>query len=125
MIFFNTAFKLIASADRTRTKRPWHSSRRSSASCSKRRSWEAMLGPLMMKAAGSLVLKQCQRMFDILTSSAGEHTLPVGHLARTTPLHQVLFGSPLSKHAGSALSVILLFVTAKTTSKGTIPGSGG
>ncbi len=56
MIFFSTAFRLGASADRMRTNLPWQTSCSFSDSCSNRRSWEATVGPAMMNAAGILVL---------------------------------------------------------------------
>lgn len=54
MIFFSVAFRFAASEDRSLTKRLGAEPASLSCSCSKRRSWEARFGPVMMKADGIL-----------------------------------------------------------------------
>lgn len=51
MIFFSVAFKFGASADRSLTKVLLAESPSSSASCSNRRSWDEMFGPVTISAA--------------------------------------------------------------------------
>lgn len=54
MIFLSAFFRLVASEDRSRMNLLVDARWRDSDSCSKSKSWEAMLGPVMMKADGIL-----------------------------------------------------------------------
>jgi hypothetical protein len=56
MIFFNAALRLGASEARSRTKLGCDAAESRSASCSNSRSWEAILGPVVMKPAVILPL---------------------------------------------------------------------
>jgi hypothetical protein len=57
MIFLRAAFRFGASVERSRTNLALPPSQSSSASCSNKRSWDAILGPVMMKPAGILFLE--------------------------------------------------------------------
>jgi len=58
MIFFKAALRFGASDARSRTNLAWVAVHTRSASCPNSKSWEAMLGPVMMKPAVILPLEK-------------------------------------------------------------------
>lgn len=66
MIFFNVAFNVDPSEDRSRTNLLERLCCRDSDSCSNRRSWAAISGPVMMNAEGILSVLCGALAYDLL-----------------------------------------------------------